>query len=164
MLNIRVLPPDVVNRIAAGEVVERPASVAKELIENALDANATEVAVHLEEGGKKRIQVRDNGCGIAPDDFELVFHSHATSKLKDEELASNSLGMSSLGFRGEALPSIASVSKLLIESKANKSNGMQIEVEHGKVNAIIPSSISDGTRITVSITGTSGGKVSSTGS
>ncbi|MCH2372860.1 MAG: DNA mismatch repair endonuclease MutL [Planctomycetes bacterium] len=120
MLNIRVLPPDVVNRIAAGEVVERPASVAKELIENALDANATEVAVHLEEGGKKRIQVRDNGCGIAPDDFELVFHSHATSKLKDEELASNSLGMSSLGFRGEAVASISAIAQVELVSQTSR--------------------------------------------
>ena len=117
MRKIRVLPPEVVNRIAAGEVIERPASVVKEILENALDAHATEITVVLEEGGTKRIQIRDNGHGIAREDLPLVFHSHATSKLNDEELAQNYLGISSLGFRGEALASMAAVAMVELTSR-----------------------------------------------
>lgn len=117
MRKIRVLPAEIVNRIAAGEVIERPASVVKEVLENALDAHATEITVVLEEGGAKRIQIRDNGHGIAKDDLPLVFHSHATSKLDEDELAHNYLGISSLGFRGEALASMAAVAMVDLTSR-----------------------------------------------
>ncbi len=117
MPKIRILPPEIINRVAAGEVIERPASVVKELVENSLDADATEVTILLEDGGKKLISVRDNGCGIAPGELELAFHGHATSKLRDEELSANELGFSSLGFRGEALASVAAVSMAEIVSQ-----------------------------------------------
>ena len=120
--SIRVLPPDIVNRIAAGEVVERPSSVVKELVENALDADATEINVVLEEGGIKRILVRDNGHGMAQDDLQLAFISHATSKLDEAALDSGDLGAATLGFRGEALPSIASISDVEVISRVRQSD------------------------------------------
>ncbi len=115
MGRIHVLSEQVANKIAAGEVVERPASVVKELLENALDAGATRIKINVEAGGKKLIQITDNGCGMVRDDAMLAFERHATSKLKDAE---DLLSVATLGFRGEALPSIASVSRLRLETCA----------------------------------------------
>jgi DNA mismatch repair protein MutL len=114
MSRVRILAEAVANRIAAGEVVERPASVVKELVENALDAGASEVRVEAEAGGKRMIRVSDNGSGMAHDDALLAFERHATSKLRTSD---DLLSIATLGFRGEALPSIASVSRLLLETR-----------------------------------------------
>ncbi len=119
MGRIHVLPEHVANKIAAGEVVERPASVVKELLENALDAGATRIKISIEAGGKKLIQITDNGCGMVRDDAMLAFERHATSKIKDAE---DLLSVATLGFRGEALPSIASVSRLHLETRAEEAS------------------------------------------
>ena len=147
MGRIHVLPEHVANKIAAGEVVERPASVVKELLENALDAGATRIKINIEAGGKKLIQITDNGCGMVRDDAMLAFERHATSKIKDAE---DLLSVATLGFRGEALPSIASVSRLRLETRdAGSAAGTIIEINGGKMARVEEAGLPEGTSITV---------------
>jgi DNA mismatch repair protein MutL len=144
-VSIRRLPEHLVNRIAAGEVVERPASALKELVENAIDAGATRIAVVLGEGGLTRIEVTDDGCGMRADEMALALERHATSKLPDEAIES----VSTLGFRGEALPSIASVARLTIESRVAGGEGWVRTVDNGDVVRDGPAALPPGTRIVV---------------
>ena len=133
MAKINILPSKVYNRIAAGEVIERPCSVVKELIENAIDAGATEIEIFIENGGKDYIKVVDNGCGIEYDDLQSVFMPHATSKIsKAEDLDS----VLTLGFRGEAVASIASVSKMTITSKVQGGKCYRLTSEDGVLGPI----------------------------
>ncbi len=144
---IRLLPAKVINRIAAGEVVERPASVVKELVENSVDANATEVNIFIAQGGRNLIKVIDNGCGIAKEEMRLAVARHATSKLSDNNL----FNITYMGFRGEALSSISSVSRMKIASRARESDlGWSIEVEGGELSKdLTPDSIKYGTKIEI---------------
>lgn len=144
---IRILSDVVANKIAAGEVVERPVSVAKELLENSLDAGAKKLHIKVEQGGKRLIQVRDNGCGMSQDDAILAFERHATSKLMEvKDLES----IATLGFRGEAIPAIASVSRFTLETKnVGDLTGTRIEVAGGKNPDISETALPDGTTITV---------------
>ena len=144
-MSIRRLPPELINRIAAGEVVERPASALKELIENALDAGARQLAVRLYAGGLELIEVGDDGCGMAPDEMRLALERHATSKLPGDAIDR----VTSFGFRGEALPSIASVSRLTVESRVRGSDGWRIAVDHGAAAGEGPAALPPGTRIKV---------------
>src|ERR1700739_3588599 len=147
MGKIHVLPERVANQIAAGEVVERPASVVKELLENALDAGATRIRINVEAGGKKLIQITDNGCGMVHDDAMLAFERHATSKIKDTD---DLLSIATLGFRGEALPSIASVSRLRLETRAgDEPSGTVVEINGGKIARVEEAGLPMGTSITV---------------
>ena len=147
MGRIRVLPDQVANKIAAGEVVERPASVVKELLENALDAGSSEVRVEVESGGRRLIRITDDGCGMLRDDALLAFERHATSKLRDVK---DLLSIGTLGFRGEALPSIASVSRLLLETRAAEENtGTCVEIAGGKMLRCDEIAHARGTTITV---------------
>src|SRR6266404_5938760 len=147
MGRIHVLSEHVANKIAAGEVVERPASVLKELLENALDAGATRVRVQVEAGGKKLIQVTDNGCGMVRDDALLAFERHATSKIKDAE---DLLNIHTLGFRGEALPSIASVARVLLETRtADEKSGTVLEIAGGKILRVEEAGLPQGTSLAV---------------
>lgn len=146
MPNIRRLPETLVNRIAAGEVVERPASALKELVENAIDAGSRNIAVRLMGGGLDMIEVTDNGCGMAPDEIALALERHATSKLPDEAIEL----VATLGFRGEALPSIASVARLSIESRVRGADsGWRRIIDHGELAEEGPAALPPGTRIRV---------------
>jgi DNA mismatch repair protein MutL len=147
MGKIHVLSEAVANKIAAGEVVERPASVVKELLENSLDAGSTRVRIQIEAGGKKLIQITDNGCGMLRDDALLAFERHATSKLKNAE---DLLSVATLGFRGEALPSIASVSRLRLETRAHEdASGTIVEINGGKIFKVEEAGLPAGTSITI---------------
>ncbi len=148
MPKIKLLPDILANKIAAGEVVERPASVLKELLENAVDAGADRIFAAVEGGGRKNITLVDNGCGMEPDDMLLAIERHATSKLIREE---DLFAVRSLGFRGEALPSIASVSRLTLESRvADRETGQRILVEGGTVRNVEEIAMPVGTRISAS--------------
>jgi DNA mismatch repair protein MutL len=147
MSRIRILPEAVANRIAAGEVVERPASVVKELLENALDAGAKTIRVETEVGGKRMIRVIDDGHGMTHDDALLAFERHATSKLRS---ADDLLSISTLGFRGEALPTIAAVSRLLLETRdESEAQGTRLEFAGGKLVSVKPAGLPPGTTISV---------------
>jgi DNA mismatch repair protein MutL len=147
MSGIRILPESVANKIAAGEVVERPASVVKELLENALDAGARSIRVDAESGGKRTIRVVDDGCGMNQDDALLAFERHATSKLRT---ADDLLSIATLGFRGEALPSIAAVSRLVLETRtAEQEQGTRVEFAGGKLVGVKPAGVPVGTSISV---------------
>jgi DNA mismatch repair protein MutL len=147
MGRIHVLSETVANQIAAGEVVERPASVVKEMLENSLDAGASRIKISVEAGGKKLIQITDNGCGMVRDDAMLAFERHATSKIKNAE---DLLSVATLGFRGEALPSIASVSRLRLETRAaDEPAGTVIEINGGRIARVEEAGLPLGTSITV---------------
>jgi DNA mismatch repair protein MutL len=144
-MSIRRLPEHLVNRIAAGEVVERPASALKELVENAVDAGATRIAVRLASGGIDLIEVVDDGCGMTPADMALALERHATSKLPDEAIEA----VSTLGFRGEALPSIASVARLTLESRVRGADGWKRVIDNGALIEEGPAALPPGTRVRV---------------
>jgi DNA mismatch repair protein MutL len=147
MGRIRTLPTSVVNRIAAGEVVERPASVVKELLENALDAGPTRIAVSLEQGGVGLVRVVDDGCGIDAEDLPLAVSPHATSKLR---VAEDLDGIGTLGFRGEALASIAEVARVVIRSRTPEAaHGARLEVDNGRAGEIVPDGGAVGTTVEV---------------
>ncbi|WAT18315.1 DNA mismatch repair endonuclease MutL [Aurantiacibacter sp. MUD11] len=146
MPQIRRLPETLVNRIAAGEVVERPASALKELVENAIDAGATRISVSIVDGGLGSIEITDNGCGMSPEEMSLALERHATSKLPDEAIEQ----VATLGFRGEALPSIASVSRLTLESRPQGAEqGWKRVVDHGALVEEGPAALPPGTRVRV---------------
>ena len=144
-MSIRRLPEILVNRIAAGEVVERPASALKELVENALDAGAIRIAVRLESGGIDLVEVSDDGCGISGEQMPLAFERHATSKLPDEDIQA----VSTLGFRGEALPSIASVAEVEMQSRVAAGEGWTMRIDNGVMSSVEPAAMPPGTRVRV---------------
>ena len=146
MAKINILTAKVYTRIAAGEVVDRPYSVVKELIENSIDAGATEIEVHIEQGGKQLIRVIDNGHGIERDDLQSAFLPHATSKIAKAEDLDNIM---TLGFRGEAIASIAAVSKMTITSKTETGKCYALTSDGGKLGQIIESSGEKGTDVCV---------------
>ncbi len=144
---VRQLPETIVNRIAAGEVVERPASAVKELVENAIDAGASRIDIFTEGGGRRRITITDDGHGMTRDDLALAVDRHATSKLDDEDL----LRIRTLGFRGEALPSIGAVARLAITTRhASEPHAWELHVEGGAKSGIAPAALTQGTRVDVS--------------
>ena len=144
-MSIRRLPSDLINRIAAGEVVERPASALKELVENSLDAGARKIAIRLAAGGLDLVEVSDDGSGMAPAEMHLALERHATSKLPDDHIEN----VASFGFRGEALPSIASVARLTLDSRVAGCDGWRIEIDHGVKAGEGPAALPPGTRIRV---------------
>src|ERR1700716_1436381 len=147
MSRIRILAEAVANKIAAGEVVERPASVVKELLENALDAGASTIRVETESGGRRMIRVIDDGHGMTHDDALLAFERHATSKLRS---ADDLLSIATLGFRGEALPTIAAVSRLLLETRdVAEAEGTRVEFAGGKLVNVKPAGLPAGTTLSV---------------
>ena len=146
MSKINILPAKVYNRIAAGEVVDRPYSVVKELVENAIDAGATEIEIYVEKGGKQSIRVIDNGCGIERDDLQSAFLPHATSKISKAEDLENIL---TLGFRGEAIASIASVSKMTITSKTEEGGCYRLSSNGGGLGEILEVAGEKGTEVLV---------------
>ena len=143
---IHILPSDLANQIAAGEVVERPASVIKELVENSIDAGARRISVAVEFGGKRRIRVEDDGEGMGPEDVRLAVERHATSKVRRSE---DLEGIATLGFRGEALPSIAAVSKLSLASKQVSRDGGRLSVHAGTIVQKEPAGLPVGTTVVV---------------
>ena len=147
MPSIRILPETVANKIAAGEVVERPASVVKELVENSLDAGATQVSVEVESGGKRLLRVADDGSGMSHDDALLAFERHSTSKLRTAE---DLVSIATLGFRGEALPSVAAVSRIVLETRSQEEEaGTRIEIAGGKLMSVRAAGLPPGTCVTV---------------
>src|SRR6201997_2598676 len=147
MGRIRILSDVVANQIAAGEVVERPASVVKELLENSLDAGSTRIRIEVEGGGRKLIRIADNGHGMGRDDALLAFERHATSNLRTSD---DLLSIATLGFRGEALPSIASVSRLTLETRAAEEvSGTLVEITGGSILRVEDAGLPTGTVITI---------------
>src|SRR5215831_17543553 len=147
MGRITRLPPDLANQITAGEVVERPASVVKELVENAIDAGARRVSIQIELGGKKLVRVEDDGEGMTPEDARLALERHATSKIRR---ADDLAAILTLGFRGEALPSIASVSHFMLRTRARgETSGTEIRVNGGAVASVVEVGTPEGTTIDV---------------
>ncbi len=143
-MTIRLLPETLINQIAAGEVVERPAAALKELVENSIDAGGMRIDITLRDGGRELIAVADDGCGMGPDEMALAVERHATSKLPDEDL----FNISTLGFRGEALPSMGAVGRLSITSRAEGADdAWQVSVEGGRKGAAVPAALNKGTRI-----------------
>ena len=146
-MKIRQLPENVINKIAAGEVIERPANVLKELIENALDANANKIEIFIEKGGKRKIKVKDNGTGIEPEDIPNAVKRFSTSKISSEDDLFN---LESYGFRGEALSSISSVSKFrLISRTINNPTGNEIYIEGGVIKSLKETGTNIGTTVEV---------------
>lgn len=147
MGQIKILDRNLVNMIAAGEVIERPASVVKELMENSIDAGATKITVSVEQGGNKLISVSDNGCGMDADDLKFAFEAHATSKIKDERDLHN---IATLGFRGEALASIAAVAQVRAITRTKESNaGFCIDIDCGDKRGVVQCGADYGTTIQV---------------
>jgi DNA mismatch repair protein MutL len=146
MGRIQILSDELANKIAAGEVVERPASVVKELLENSLDAGATDLRVDVDAGGRRLIRIIDNGCGMLRDDALLAFERHATSKIR---VANDLFSISTLGFRGEALPSIGSVSRLTLETRSvDEAVGSLVEINGGRIMRYEDAALAAGTTIT----------------